>query len=281
MACARPLAWRPSAWPSRSAASGPRPAAAALDPDREFNPAEAGPDVVAGTDAVLTQGQLIGVLQELARPGDVVIAAAGGPPGDLLKVWDATRRPHCHLEFGYSCMGYEIPAAIGVRLAEPVTPEAAARVISFLGDGTFLLAPTELVTAAQEGLAAVTRRPRKPRLSGHSPAADAAQRTRVRQRVPVQGRAAAAGRRGRRRRRRAWRATTSALTWCRSRPGLGALAPAARRPRPNCGTRCPARARSPRPGGDRGAGHPCTPEACLAAPGSGGTSPRPECPPWR
>jgi TPP-dependent trihydroxycyclohexane-1,2-dione (THcHDO) dehydratase len=108
---------------------------------------------VGGTDAVLTQGQLIGVLQEHARPGDVVIAAAGGPPGDLLKVWDATEGRHCHLEFGFSCMGYEIPAAIGVRLAEPVTPGPAARVISFLGDGTFLLAPTELVTAAAEGLA--------------------------------------------------------------------------------------------------------------------------------
>ena len=109
--------------------------------------------MVTGTGAVLTQGQVIGVLQEHARPGDVVIAAAGGPPGDLLKMWDATGGRHCHLEFGFSCMGYEIPAAIGVRLAEPVTPDPAARVISFLGDGTFLLAPTELVTAAQEGLA--------------------------------------------------------------------------------------------------------------------------------
>jgi 3D-(3,5/4)-trihydroxycyclohexane-1,2-dione acylhydrolase (decyclizing) len=80
----------------------------------------------------------------------VVIAAAGGPPGDLLKVWDATEGRHCHLEFGFSCMGYEIPAALGVRLAEA---DPAARVVSFLGDGTFLLAPTELVTAAQEGLA--------------------------------------------------------------------------------------------------------------------------------
>jgi len=143
----------PAAWRARAEqVSGEWAAAraAALDPDREFNPAQAGPDVVAGTDAVLTQGQLIGVLQEHARPGDVVIAAAGGPPGDLLKVWDATGGRHCHLEFGFSCMGYEIPAAIGVRLAEP---DPAARVISFLGDGTFLLAPTELVTAAAEGLA--------------------------------------------------------------------------------------------------------------------------------
>ncbi len=127
--------------------------AAALDPDQAFDPAQAGPDVVTSTGAVLTQGQVIGVLQEHARPGDVVIAAAGGPPGDLLKVWDATGGRRCHLEFGFSCMGYEIPAAIGVRLAGPVTPGPAARVISFLGDGTFLLAPTELVTAAQEGLA--------------------------------------------------------------------------------------------------------------------------------
>ena len=79
-----------------------------------------------------------------------MIAAAGGPPGDLLKVWDATGGRHCHLEFGFSCMGYEIPAALGVRLADA---EPGTRVVSFLGDGTFLLAPTELVTAAQEGLA--------------------------------------------------------------------------------------------------------------------------------
>jgi 3D-(3,5/4)-trihydroxycyclohexane-1,2-dione acylhydrolase (decyclizing) len=124
--------------------------AAALDPGRPFNPVQAGPDVVTTTDAILTQGQVIGVLQEHARSGDVVIAAAGGPPGDLLKVWDATNGRHCHLEFGFSCMGYEIPAAIGVRLAD-AQPET--RVVSFLGDGTFLLAPTELVTAAQEGLA--------------------------------------------------------------------------------------------------------------------------------
>jgi 3D-(3,5/4)-trihydroxycyclohexane-1,2-dione acylhydrolase (decyclizing) len=124
--------------------------AAALDPDQPFDPAQAGPDVVTTTDAVLTQGQVIGVLQEQAHAGDVVIAAAGGPPGDLLKVWDATGGRHCHLEFGFSCMGYEIPAAIGVRLA---STEPDARVVSFLGDGTFLLAPTELVTAAAEGLA--------------------------------------------------------------------------------------------------------------------------------
>ena len=104
------------------------------------------------TDAELTQAQLVGLLQEHARPGDVIIAAAGGPPGDLQKVWDATEGRHCHLEFGFSCMGYELPAAIGVRLAEPNLDH---RITSFIGDGTFLMAPSELVTAAQES-AAVT-----------------------------------------------------------------------------------------------------------------------------
>ena len=92
---------------------------------------------------------MLGVLQEHAKPGDVLIAAAGGPPGDVQKVWDATDGRHAHLEFGFSCMGYEIPAAIGVRLANP---DPTNRVITFIGDGTFVMAPTELVTAAQEGL---------------------------------------------------------------------------------------------------------------------------------
>lgn len=126
--------------------------AAALDADTPVDLDElrhTSSDVIPDTDAVLTQGQLIGLLQEHAQAGDTMIAAAGGPPGDLLKVWDATDGRDCHLEFGFSCMGYEIPAAIGVRLA---TPDHRRRVISFLGDGTFLMAPTELVTAAQEGL---------------------------------------------------------------------------------------------------------------------------------
>ncbi|HET9021835.1 MAG TPA: 3D-(3,5/4)-trihydroxycyclohexane-1,2-dione acylhydrolase (decyclizing) [Ornithinibacter sp.] len=123
----------------------------ALDPDQPFDKSavDADSDVVTTTDAVLTQGQLIGVLQEHAQPDDVIVAAAGGPPGDLQKVWDATGGRTCHLEFGFSCMGYEIPAAMGVRMAHP---DPTARVTAFLGDGTFLMNPTELVTAAQEGL---------------------------------------------------------------------------------------------------------------------------------
>jgi 3D-(3,5/4)-trihydroxycyclohexane-1,2-dione acylhydrolase (decyclizing) len=103
---------------------------------------------LAPSDAsVLSQGQLIATMQAAATAGDTVIAAAGGPPGDLLKIWDATGGRHCHLEFGFSCMGYELPAAIGVRMAQP-----EGEVIVLIGDGTFLMNPTELVTALQEGL---------------------------------------------------------------------------------------------------------------------------------
>lgn len=120
---------------------------AAIDPDVLFPTSTAtDPD---GTDAVITQGQLLGVLQEHARAGDTLIAGAGGPPGDVQKVWDATNGRFAHLEFGFSCMGYELPAAIGVRFADP---DPAHRVTTFIGDGTFLMSPTEIVTAAQEGL---------------------------------------------------------------------------------------------------------------------------------
>ncbi len=133
-----------SAWAPVRAAALDADAAVDIDALRQQTA-----DIIPDTDALITQAQLIGLLQEHAQPGDTIIAAAGGPPGDLLKVWDATEGRECHLEFGFSCMGYEIPAAIGVRLAKT---DPAERVISFLGDGTFLMAPTELVTAAQEKL---------------------------------------------------------------------------------------------------------------------------------
>jgi 3D-(3,5/4)-trihydroxycyclohexane-1,2-dione acylhydrolase (decyclizing) len=101
------------------------------------------------TDAILTQAQLIGLMQETSRDGDTIITAAGGPPGDIQKAWDATKGRYAHLEFGFSCMGYEVPAAMGVRWA---TPDLSKRVLSFVGDGTFVMAPTELVTACQEKL---------------------------------------------------------------------------------------------------------------------------------
>ncbi len=95
----------------------------------------------------MSQAQLVGVLNEEARPGDTIVAAAGNPPGDLLKLWNATGGKNCHVEFGYSCMGYEIPAGLGVRMAQP-----EGEVYVFVGDGTYLMNPMELMTAVQEGL---------------------------------------------------------------------------------------------------------------------------------
>ncbi len=95
----------------------------------------------------MSQAQLILTLNEVAQPGDTVIAAAGTPPGDLLKIWDTTGGKSCHLEFGFSCMGYELPAGIGVRMAQP-----EGEVYVYIGDGTFLLNPGEVANALQEGL---------------------------------------------------------------------------------------------------------------------------------
>src|SRR3954449_8610855 len=138
----------------RTAVEGWEPVrVAALDPDTPFDrasiPADFG-DIVPDTGALLTQGQVIGLMQEHAQAGDTMGRAAGGPPGDVQKVWDATEGRYAHLEFGFSCMGYEIPAGMGFRLADP-NPDS--RVVVFIGDGTFLLSPTELVTAAQESIA--------------------------------------------------------------------------------------------------------------------------------
>jgi 3D-(3,5/4)-trihydroxycyclohexane-1,2-dione acylhydrolase (decyclizing) len=95
----------------------------------------------------MSQGQLIGVLNSEARSGDIIITAAGSPPGDLMKIWDATGGRACQLEFGYSCMAYEIPAGLGARMAQ-----AEGEIYIYIGDGTYLMNPTEIVTAVQEGL---------------------------------------------------------------------------------------------------------------------------------
>ncbi|MFE9448145.1 3D-(3,5/4)-trihydroxycyclohexane-1,2-dione acylhydrolase (decyclizing) [Streptomyces sp. NPDC006739] len=98
-------------------------------------------------DAVPTQTQVLGALDAVVGDEDVVINAAGSLPGDLHKLWRARSRRQYHLEYGYSCMGYEIPAAIGVQQAAPDTV-----VWALVGDGTYLMMPTEIVTAVQEGL---------------------------------------------------------------------------------------------------------------------------------
>ncbi|MEV5355434.1 3D-(3,5/4)-trihydroxycyclohexane-1,2-dione acylhydrolase (decyclizing) [Streptomyces sp. NPDC052693] len=101
----------------------------------------------ADDSAVPTQTQVLGALDAIVGDDDVVINAAGSLPGDLHKLWRSRSPRQYHLEYGYSCMGYEIPAAIGVQQAAPGTP-----VWALVGDGTYLMMPTEIVTAVQEGL---------------------------------------------------------------------------------------------------------------------------------
>jgi 3D-(3,5/4)-trihydroxycyclohexane-1,2-dione acylhydrolase (decyclizing) len=96
----------------------------------------------------MTQGHVYRALNAACRAGDWVVAAAGSPPGDLLKLWDVAAGSSTHIEFAFSCMGHELPAALGIRMAEP----DAGEIFAVIGDGTYLMAPTELVTAVQERL---------------------------------------------------------------------------------------------------------------------------------
>ncbi len=109
---------------------------------------------VKATDAYAPQagqamgeGELIRAFNAEAQDGDSVVAAAGGPVGNLLKLWDTAGGAACHLEFGFSCMGWEMPAALGVRMEQP-----DGEVYVYLGDGNYLLNPMELMTALQEDL---------------------------------------------------------------------------------------------------------------------------------
>jgi len=93
------------------------------------------------------QSEVIGAIWEAAGPRDTLVSAAGSHPGDLHKLWRTRTPGGYHMEYGYSCMGYEIPAAIGAKMADP-----SRNVYAFVGDGTYLMAPTEIVTAIQEGV---------------------------------------------------------------------------------------------------------------------------------
>jgi len=93
------------------------------------------------------QSEVIGAIWEASGERDVMLSAAGSHPGDLHKLW-RTRTPNgYHMEYGYSCMGYEIPAGIGAKMADP-----SREVYVFLGDGTYQMMPSEIVTSVQEGV---------------------------------------------------------------------------------------------------------------------------------
>ncbi|WP_313382645.1 3D-(3,5/4)-trihydroxycyclohexane-1,2-dione acylhydrolase (decyclizing) [Pantoea sp.] len=97
------------------------------------------------TQSVLTQSRVLGTLNEQLPKDAVIVAAAGSLPGDLQRVWRTRDYNSYHVEYGYSCMGYEVNAALGAKLAQP-----HREVYALLGDGSFMMLHSELVTSIQE-----------------------------------------------------------------------------------------------------------------------------------
>ncbi|MEA2656249.1 MAG: hypothetical protein QOI23_1614, partial [Chloroflexota bacterium] len=93
------------------------------------------------------QSEVLGAVNELSGPKDVVVCAAGSIPGDLHKLWRTRDAKGYHVEYGYSTMGYEIAGGLGVKLADP-----GREVYVLVGDGSYLMMAQELVTSIQEGL---------------------------------------------------------------------------------------------------------------------------------
>ncbi|WBB69411.1 3D-(3,5/4)-trihydroxycyclohexane-1,2-dione acylhydrolase (decyclizing) [Micromonospora sp. WMMD812] len=101
----------------------------------------------AAPDARPTQTAVIGAVNDAAGPRDVVVCAAGSMPGDLHRLWRSADPKSYHVEYGYSCMGYEIPGGLGVKLAAP-----DREVFVLVGDGSYLMLPSELATAVADGV---------------------------------------------------------------------------------------------------------------------------------
>lgn len=98
-------------------------------------------------EPLMSQGEVIGVVNQLARPHDVVLNAAGSMPGDLHKLWRTRDPKGYHMEYGFSTMGYEIAGGLGVKLAQP-----EREIYVMVGDGSYLMLNSEIVTAVQEGI---------------------------------------------------------------------------------------------------------------------------------
>ena len=99
-----------------------------------------------GSKPLISQGEVIGAVNEVSGPRDVVISAAGLLPGDLHKLWRTRDSKGYHVEFGYSCMGYEIAGGIGIKMADP-----SREVYVMVGDGSYLMMAQEIMTSVQEG----------------------------------------------------------------------------------------------------------------------------------
>jgi 3D-(3,5/4)-trihydroxycyclohexane-1,2-dione acylhydrolase (decyclizing) len=96
--------------------------------------------------AVAVQSAVIGAVNRFSRPQDVVVCAAGSLPGDLLKLWNIRDAKGYHVEYGYSCMGYEIAGGLGVKMADP-----SREVYVMVGDGSYQMMSSEIATSIQEG----------------------------------------------------------------------------------------------------------------------------------
>lgn len=105
------------------------------------------PEYMATLETRLAQTRVLGLLDQQLEADAIVVGAAGSLPGDLQRMWRPRRPDTYHIEYGYSCMGYEIAAAIGAKIARPDQP-----VYAFVGDGSYLMLHTELQTAVQEGI---------------------------------------------------------------------------------------------------------------------------------
>ena len=99
---------------------------------------------LSGTSPI-SQGEVIGVVNEISGPRDVLVCAAGSLPGDLHKMWRTRDPKGYHMEYGYSCMGYEISGGLGVKMAAP-----DREVYVMVGDGSYLMMAQEIVTSLQE-----------------------------------------------------------------------------------------------------------------------------------
>jgi len=95
----------------------------------------------------LSQGEVIGLLNAMLGPRDVIVCAAGSLPGDLHKLWRTRDPKNYHMEYGYSCMGYEIAGGLGVKMADP-----SREVYVLVGDGSYLMMAQEIVTSLQENV---------------------------------------------------------------------------------------------------------------------------------
>lgn len=99
-----------------------------------------------GHGVPVAQSEAIGLVNQFSEPRDVVVCAAGSLPGELHKLWRTRDPKGYHLEYGYSCMGYEIAGGLGVKMADP-----SREVYVMVGDGSYLMMCSEIVTSIQEG----------------------------------------------------------------------------------------------------------------------------------